>query len=293
MIVRVPASSANLGPGFDCFGIAWQCFNLLEFSADTDSLSISGCPEQYQNKDNLAYQGYLAALKAAGLPEEPVSIKFLDCDIPVSRGMGSSAALIAGGVMAANRLKGLNLSSQQLLAVATEVEGHPDNVAPALFGGLSVSTMDGCEAVTASFPVSEKLHFTALVPDFELSTELSRSVLPGSYSRADAIFNVSRAALLLKVLQDGDCKLLKTALQDRIHQPFRTKLIDGFERVQQIAEDCGVSGMCISGAGSTLLCIAESPLFSDKMASAMAAEFPAWQVLPLLPDLEGAQIIQK
>lgn len=291
MIVKIPGSSANLGPGFDCFGLAWQLYNRIEFTLGGDSLSISGCPERFQNRDNLAYAGYKAVLDACGLPEEPVSIRFLETEIPVSRGLGSSAALIVGGAAAANALHGLGLSRDELLSVSTPVEGHPDNIAPSLFGGFTASSMDGGRAVTASFPVSEKLHFTALVPDFELSTELSRSVLPGEYSKADAVFNVSRAVLLIKALEQGDGALLATALQDRIHQPYRSRLIPGYERVRALALELGAAGMCISGAGSTLLCISLTPDFSGKMAGAMGQEFPAWRVLEMRPDPEGVQLL--
>lgn len=287
MRVKIPGSSANLGPGFDCFGLAWQCYNEMEFSPGGEGLKISGCPERFQNRDNLAYAGYKAVLDACGLREEPLSIEFLDTDIPVSRGLGSSAALIVGGAAAANSLHGLNLSKNELLSIATPVEGHPDNIAPSLFGGFTVSAMEAGRAITASFPVSDKLFFTALIPDFELSTELSRSVLPAQFSRADAIFNVSRAALLLKSFETGDAELVSVALADRLHQPYRTKLILGFEQVQKMANELGADGMCISGAGSTLLCIADSESFSEKMASAMAESFPGWRVRPMLPDLTG------
>lgn len=291
MIVKIPGSSANLGPGFDCFGLAWQLYNKIEFTLGGDRLAISGCPERFQNRDNLAFAGYKAVLNACGLSEEPVSIRFLETEIPVSRGLGSSAALIVGGAAAANALHGLNLTKEELLSVSTPVEGHPDNIAPSLFGGFTASSMDNGRAVTAAFPVSGRLHFTALVPDFELSTELSRSVLPLEYAKADAVFNVSRAALLIKALEQGDGALLAAALQDKIHQPYRSRLIPGYERAQDLAKNLGAAGMCISGAGSTLLCISLSPDFSAAMAEAMRTEFPAWRVLEMRPDTEGVQVI--
>ena len=175
MIVRVPASSANLGPGFDSFGIAWQLYNEIDFQITEDGFSISGCAEQYQNENNLACRGFRRVLERCGIPYTGVSIRFGRCAIPVSRGLGSSAALIAAGVTAANELYELGLSRSELLLLATEVEGHPDNVAPALYGGLGVSAMDGGRAITRRFPLSDRLHFAALVPPFELSTALSRS----------------------------------------------------------------------------------------------------------------------
>ena len=292
MRVRVPASSANLGPGFDCFGIAWQLYNEIEFYHSPE-LIISGCPEKYQNRDNLAYLGYAAVLRASGLAEEPAEIRFTSSDIPICRGLGSSSALIVGGVLAANRLHGLGLSKKELLHIAAAVEGHPDNIAPAILGGLTASIMDEQGRVlSAGFRLSDELHFTALIPDFELSTELARSVLPRQISRADAISNISRAALLLKALETGDAELLPDALRDRLHEPYRLGLIPGVERVRELALGCGAAGMCISGAGSTLLCISRSPGFAADMAKAMAGEFPAWRVVPVAPDLDGAVVLE-
>lgn len=291
MIVRVPASSANLGPGFDCFGIAWQLYNEIEFLKEGDGLKITGCPEQYCNKNNLCYIAYTEVLKYAGIEEHPLRINFLNNEIPISRGLGSSAALIVGGVTAANELNNLKLSKQELFSIATAVEGHPDNIAPAIFGGFTASAMELEKALSVSFPLSDKLHYTAFVPNTELSTELSRSVLPESYEKADAVFNISRTALLIKALESGDSNLLSTALQDKIHQPYRFKLIDGYEEAKNIALNLGACGMCISGAGSTMLCISEHEDFSEKAAQKIGEIFPAWKVLKLEPDNFGAVVL--
>ena len=291
MKFRIPASSANLGPGFDCFGIAWQCYNEIEFIPREEGLVISGCAEKYCNEDNLAYKAYHAAMSWAGQRESGLEIRFGRTDIPVSRGMGSSAALIVGGVVAANAIHGLELSGSELLAIATSVEGHPDNIAPALFGGFTVSAMDGIAAVTTHFPISEKLFFTLLIPDFELSTELARSVLPEAVSRQDAIFNISRSALLIKALERGDRQLMRIALEDKLHQPYRTKLIQGFETAEAAAKKLDAMGICISGAGSTLLCIADRPEFSAEMEEALKESLPGWKVLGVKPDLQGVKMI--
>ena len=291
MKFRIPASSANLGPGFDCFGIAWQCYNEIEFIPREEGLVISGCAEKYRNEDNLAYKAYHAAMTWAGQRESGLEIRFGRTDIPVSRGMGSSATLIVGGVVAANVIHGLELSGSELLAIATSVEGHPDNIAPALFGGFTVSAMDGIAAVTTHFPISEKLFFTLLIPDFELSTELARSVLPEAVSRQDAIFNISRSALLIKALERGDRQLMRIALEDKLHQPYRTKLIQGFETAEAAAKNLEAMGICISGAGSTLLCIADRPEFSAEMEEALKESLPGWKVLGVKPDLQGVKMI--
>ncbi len=291
MKFRIPASSANLGPGFDCFGIAWQCYNEIEFIPREEGLVISGCEEKYCNEDNLAYKAYRAVMAWAGQRESGLEIRFGRTDIPVSRGMGSSAALIVGGVVAANAIHGLELSGSELLAIATSVEGHPDNIAPALFGGFTVSAMDGIAAITTHFPISEKLFFTLLIPDFELSTELARSVLPVNVSRQDAIFNISRSALLIKALERGDRQLMRIALEDKLHQPYRTKLINGYDSAEAAAKKLDAMGICISGAGSTLLCIADRPEFSAEMEKELKESLPGWKVLGVKPDLQGVKMI--
>lgn len=290
MIVRVPASSANLGPGFDSFGIAWQLYNEIDFQLAEEGLVISGCPEQYQNEHNLAYRGFRRVLERCGFPLGGVAIRFGRCAIPVSRGLGSSAALIAAGVIAANELYEIGLTRAEQLLLATEVEGHPDNVAPALYGGLTVSAMDGGRAITRPFPLSERLHFAALIPPFELSTELARSVLPAQLPREDAVFNVSHAALLLRALGDGDAELLAFAMDDRVHQSYRAKLIDGFRTARIEAQECGAAGICISGAGPTVLCVADRPDFAARMETALELALPGWEFRELTPDLDGAKI---
>ena len=290
MIARVPASSANLGPGFDSFGIAWQLYNEIDFQITEDGFSISGCAEQYQNENNLACRGFRRVLERCGIPYTGVAIRFGRCAIPVSRGLGSSAALIAAGVTAANELYELGLSRSELLLLATEVEGHPDNVAPALYGGLGVSAMDGGRAITRRFPLSDRLHFAALVPPFELSTALARSVLPESLPREDAVFNVSRGALLLRALGDGDAELLAFAMDDRIHQRYRATLIDGFHTARNEAQESGAAGICISGAGPTILCVSERPDFPARMETALELALPGWEFLELTPDLDGARV---
>lgn len=288
MKIRVPASSANLGPGFDCFGVAWQLYNELEFVPNDTGLVITGCDARYCNESNLAYRAYCAALERYHLAPKPLTINFLRCDIPISRGLGSSSALLVGGVMAANTLHNLNMTRAELLSVATALEGHPDNVAPALFGGLTASAVEAGIPLCVRHELSDKLHFTALIPPFELSTEQSRSVLPHTVLREDAIFNVSRAALLLSALGNGDAALLRASMADRLHEPYRVSLINGYDTARGLAYKCGAEAMCISGAGSTLLCLSLDEDFTARMQHDMQTALPDWRVLPLLPDLTGA-----
>ena len=287
MIVRVPASSANLGPGFDSFGLAWKIYNEIEFLFTEEDLSISGCDERYCGKDNLAYVAYTRTMERCGRKTPGLKIRFLKTEIPVSRGLGSSAALITAGVTAANAMYELGLSREELFDFATAVEGHPDNIAPALYGGLTVSLMEGSHAVTRSFPLSDKLRFTLLIPPFELSTALSRGVMPKEIGMREAVFNLSRAALLPRAFADGDAELLRLALDDRLHQPYRFPLIEGADAAKKLANDCGAIALCISGAGSTLLCVANDAAFAGRMKRAMSEVCPSWFVLEARPDNMG------
>lgn len=289
MIIRVPASSANLGPGFDCFGVAWRLYNEIEFTPG-EELKITGCDKRFCNEENLTYKAYSAALERYKIKPLPVNIRFLKCDIPISRGLGSSSALLVAGVLAANGLHELGMSKRELLSVATALEGHPDNVAPALFGGLTASAVEAGIPLSVQYPLSDKLHFTALIPPFELSTELSRKALPHSVPRADAIFNVSRAALLLSALGSGDIELLRASMADKLHEPYRVGLIDGFDTARGLAYKCGAEAMCISGAGSTLLCVSAREGLAEAMRPDMAKNLPGWRAVPLDADMLGAAV---
>lgn len=289
--VRVPATSANLGPGFDCLGVAWQLYNVMEFSPGKEGLRISGCPERCANRENLAYQGYRAVLAAAGLPEEALEIDFLESDIPISRGLGSSAALIAGGVLAADALHGLHLSRREMLAIAAKIEGHPDNAAPALLGGLTAAAMEDGRPVTAAYSVHPSWRFAALIPDSPLPTRQARQALPERVSREDAVFNLSRTALLLRAIENGDGEMLRFAMEDRLHQPYRFPLIPGSAATLALAKDSGIAALCISGAGSTLLCVAQDAEAIPRLQSVLLSALPAWRCVPLQVDGQGAMII--
>ncbi|MBE6969751.1 MAG: homoserine kinase [Ruminococcaceae bacterium] len=285
--VRVPGSSANLGPGFDCFGVAWQCYNEIYFKREGEGLLITGCPEEFQNEENLAWIGYRTVLERCGIKPDGVHIHFGPSEIPVCRGLGSSAALIVAGVAAANAVYGLGLSRDDLLDAGTVVEGHPDNIAPSLCGGLTASAMEGERAVTVHFPISGRLRFIGLIPDFELSTAKARAVLPEKVLRADAIYNVSRGALVLHALGNGEVDLLRTSMDDRIHQPYRWGLIDRGDVARRLALDCGAVSVCISGAGPTILCVAADDNFIKRMSMAAAKDLPGWEVRELPIDRMG------
>ena len=285
--VRVPATTANIGPGFDSMGCALALYDRLTCEVlPAGELRICGCPVAYQNEDNLAVQGYRAVLKKLGLPDEGLSLT-IEAEIPVCRGLGSSAAMIAGGAAAANLLHGASLSPAELLAVTNEIEGHPDNLAPAIYGGLTASLVEDGIPRTVRLPLSPTLRWVAAIPDFELSTHLARSVLPEQVAFTDAVYNASHAAVLAGALGSGDRELIAMALRDRLHQPYRESLIPEYGKVKAAAEQCGAIAFCISGAGPTLLALTDEAGFSVRFAEACQGFEHRWRVMELAVDTEG------
>lgn len=284
--VRVPATSANLACGFDVLGCAWTLYNTLRYTV-SDTLGFTGCEAALQNEDNLAWRAFEAVYRHLGRTPPRVQID-IRADIPVSRGLGSSAAMLAAGAMAANALSGAEFTKAELLELVTPIEGHPDNLAPALFGGLVASLRDGDRVCTASYLIHPLLRFTALYPDYRLPTSLSRAVLPKEVPFSDAVFNLSRLALLPKAMEEGDLSLLALCMDDSLHQSYRRPLIDGMDEVQKAAEALGCPAFCISGAGPTLLCVTDDAGFSEKLADAVRPLPHAWTVRALSPDLAGA-----
>ena len=288
--IRVPATTANLGPGFDAFGCALGLYTDVTFEETESGLEITGCDEAYQGPDNLAYTSYCAVLSS--LSEEIRGVKIhIGAHIPICRGLGSSAALLVAGAMGANMLRGNKLSTQGLLNITNAMEGHPDNLAPAFYGGLTASMVDNGLPVSVNFPLHPDWEFLALVPDFDLPTPLARSVLPPQVSRADAIYNVSHGAMVLKALELGDEKLLRSAMQDKLHQDYRKKLIPDYEKIEALARSAGAA-FCLSGAGPTLLCITRNkrlPEILEKKLPAVTER--SWEMLPLHIEFQGAHAV--
>ena len=285
--VRVPATTANIGPGFDSMGCALALYNYITCEVlPAGKLVITGCPEQYQNEENLAVQGYRAVLSRLGLLNEGLSLN-IRAEIPVCRGLGSSAALIAGGAAAANLLHGSPLPPAELLEVTNEIEGHPDNLAPAIYGGLPASLVEDGKPRTVKLPLSPTLRWVAAIPDFELSTHLARAVLPKEVAFVDAVYNASHAAVLAGALGSGDRELIAMALRDRLHQPYREKLIPEYNKVKTAAEQCGAIAFCISGAGPTLLALTDEASFAAQFAEKCKRLEHRWNIMELAVDTEG------
>ncbi|MEB3291619.1 MAG: homoserine kinase [Synechococcales bacterium] len=280
--VRVPATTANLGPGFDCLGAALTLYNRFTFSGDPSAIgqatstppaleiTVSGVNADRVGGDanNLVYQAFCRFYAEIGQPVPPLKLA-IDMAVPLARGLGSSATAIVGGLVGANILQGKPLDLTDLAKLATEMEGHPDNVVPALLGGCRLAAT-GIDHPWEICPISwsETVVPVVAIPAFELSTEAARQVLPTSYSRADAIFNLSHLGLLLQGLTSGKADWLQSALQDRIHQPYRRSLIPGYDAVEQAAIAAGAYGLVISGAGPTLLALA-NPATAEAVRAAM------------------------
>lgn len=239
--VTVPASTANIGPGFDALGLALNLYNTYTFEEVDDGLIIEGCPDEFKNENNLVYKSFAFVANDLGKSIKGLKI-MINSNIPVSRGLGSSSACIVGGVFGANALLNGNLSMERLFEIAVKIEGHPDNIAPAIFGGITASIVDDGAAYYTKYKIHEDIKFCALIPNFETSTSQARKLLPSQVSFKDAIFNISRVALLLKSLENGDFNLISKSLVDRLHQKYRKTLIHEYEKVEKICKDNGSKG---------------------------------------------------
>ncbi|MDL2343322.1 homoserine kinase [Deinococcus sp. MIMF12] len=254
--VRAPASSANLGPGFDSLGLSLPLFTTVTVTPQAVAEVVPLGPELAgtpADEGNYVYQAMLLAARQAGrgLPSARVEIQ---TEIPLARGLGSSAAALVAGIVAGNEALGRPLSEAEVLDLAAREEGHPDNVAPALLGGIVVATLDRLGTHHVRLDPPPHLGVTVLIPDFELSTSRARGVLPGEYSRADAVHALSHAALLAAAFAQGRLDLLRHAMQDRLHQNWRAPLVPGLSDILEGATGHGALGAALSGAGPTVLC---------------------------------------
>jgi homoserine kinase len=252
---RVPASSANLGPGFDALGLALEIYLTCRFRLAKE-LSIRAFGRDAESipttAENLIWQTALAVAADTGSKLPPVELE-IDNDIPLGKGLGSSAAALTAGVVIADQLLGLRWKPLRILDEAARIEGHPDNVAACVLGSIVASAIDsGGVARAVRLELPKRYGIAIVVPDFILPTVQARAVLPDSYSRADAIFNVQRSALLIAALATGTTSAFPAALQDRFHQPYRAPLVPGLEEILRLRAP-GLLGSTLSGAGPSIL----------------------------------------
>ena len=255
--VTVPATSANVGAGFDSLGLALSMHNVFTFE-ECDRIRISSVDGTHvpTGANNLVYRSARAVYDQLGIPLRGLRITQRN-DIPMARGLGSSSACIVAGILGANALLGNKLTSRQMLTLATAIEGHPDNVAPALLGGLTSSVFEDGKVYSVKRNVDETLCFAAIVPDYKLLTEAARAALPKEVSHKDAVYNLSRAALVPAAFCEGRHDLLAIATEDKLHQQYRMPLMPGSREVFDMARLCGAKAVYVSGAGSTVMAVAE------------------------------------
>ncbi len=286
--IKVPATTANIGPGFDSLGCALSLYATIDFEETDAGLMIDGCEPAYQNEENLMVVAYDLTMKKLNMRRKGLHIRF-HSDIPISRGLGSSAALLVAGSMAANVLHGNSLDKGEILEICNQIEGHPDNVAPAIYGGLTASLVEADKPYSARYPISEQACFCVLIPDFQTSTHEARKILPVQVDFKDAIYNVSRTAVLCRALETWDEKLLTIALNDRLHQPYRSQLIHEYDKIRQICLKHGAAAFFISGSGPTCIALSKHADFSKRLAEELKQCRHLWRAIDLKADLKGVE----
>lgn len=292
--ILVPATSANVGAGFDALGLALSLHNTVTME-EWDKLDIMASDGSLvpTGTSNLIYRSAKAVYEQLGKPVKGLRIR-QENPIPMARGLGSSSACIVAGILGANALLGSPLTKRQMLTLATSIEGHPDNVAPAMLGGFVSSVFDEGQVFTARKEINEELAFAAFIPNFKLLTEKARAALPKTVDRRDAVYNLSRAALATAAFCDGDYELLRVATKDALHQQYRLPLIPGGERVFEIAWDLGAYAVYISGAGPTIMAVVhrDNCEFFEKAEEALLEqpETMAFSLRRMLADNTGAVV---
>jgi len=291
--IRIPATSANMGAGFDSLGLAVQMYNrvVLEPWEGAEVVSLDGVPVP-TGENNLIYKTVKYLFDICGKPLSGLRIQ-QENNIPMARGLGSSSACIVAGLMGGNVLLGEPLSREDIIHMAATMEGHPDNSTPAILGGQVTAAIENGRVFYCRQQLRDDLRFAAIIPDFELKTSAARAALPKEVSRADGVFNLSRAALMAMSLAAGEYDNLRVAAQDRLHQPYRLELIPGAKPVMDCALEFGAYCAYISGAGSTLMAVVGTgnTTFTQRLRCWMDGQgLSGWRLLLLEPDNGGARL---
>lgn len=308
--VKVPATTANLGPGFDCMGMALPIYNMVTIEETVlpgtgieinviseddkaDELSLEHIP---MDENSIIYKAVELLYNSIG--QTPSELKItIHTQIPVARGLGSSASVIVGGLLAANELLGRPADEAALLSIATEVEGHPDNVTPAIVGGLVITSSEEDGSIAyRKLEWPKEWSITVCIPEYELATDISRSVLPKEVPMQDAVFNIKRMGMFVHAIHTKDSALMKLALKDKLHQPYRMKLVPGLEKIAaNLKHEENVLGCVLSGAGPAILVISEKNNL-DKIKSIVR---DTWndlnikaEIITLPVEENGAEIIK-
>ncbi|MGI6065026.1 MAG: homoserine kinase [Bacillota bacterium] len=296
--VRVPATSANLGPGYDTMGMAFNLYNYVTMEESGTDLSIlvqgEGKGDVPLNDDNIVFQAACQVFQEVDYHPKGLKI-LLENNIPVARGLGSSASIIVGGLMAANIISGEKLDREHLLQLAIKMEGHPDNVAPAFLGGVVVTAGMNEQLKYMKIEPPLGLNAVAAIPDFPLATKTAREAVPKDVSLSDAVFNIGHASLLVAALMKSDFNLLGKVMEDKIHQKYRAPLIPGMEKVFAAAKKAGAISVTLSGAGPTLIAFTLGK--EKQIAQAMKDGFAHFNIncrtIYLVPERDGAVVMLK
>lgn len=294
--VRIPATSANLGPGFDCLGLALTLYNFIQIEENQFfQIQLAGtyASDLPRDESNLVWRSMCTLWGKIDFPIPKVSL-ILENHIPPARGLGSSSAAIVGGLVAANEFAGRVLSKQEILQLANRLEGHPDNVTPALFGGITLAVETETNVLARTLLSKPGFSVLAIVPDFLLATDKSRQVLPLNVSREDAVYNLSRTALLVESIIHESYEFLKEGMQDRIHQTQRANLVPGLPETLEAALVAGAYGAALSGSGPTVLALIPSEkatAISEAMVDSLSSHGLRAKAYELSVDSEGATVL--
>ena len=287
--ITVPATSANLGIGYDTLGMAVSLYSHFTFDR-AETLTITGCPEQFQNEDNLVYESFVNALAEWGEKTFPVSID-ISTEVPVARGLGSSSTCVVAGIMGAAALTGHTVTREELVAIATAVEGHPDNVAPAILGAAVCSfTPEGELPRCLRYEVSKRLRFITIIPPYEVHTSDARKVVPQEVPLSTAVWQMGRIAGLTRGLEMGDLDLIAASNDDRLQEPYRRALIPDYDAIRETCLTGGAKTMWISGSGSTLMAVTDDTIVAKFLQGRLRERFPECETHILTCDTDGAQI---
>ena len=293
--VHTPATTANIGPGFDCLGMAIELYNEVEMSIGggrrltIEAEGTAQSPDMALDERNLVYRAALRVFEVAGVTAPELALR-LKMDVPHSRGLGSSAAAIVGGMTAANTLIGSLLEPQDLIKEMVRMEGHPDNVIACMYGGLTVSLMIERRVVHHRYLPAPNIRCVLVIPDYELPTQQARRALPHSVPLRDAVFNLARIPFVIQKLTSGDLSGLAGFMDDRLHQPYRRPLIREYDMLCGEAEEAGAAAVCLSGAGPTILAITDGAV-AERVAAALRSALQAIsleaKVVICKPDCQG------
>lgn len=284
--IQVPASTTNLGSGFDIAGMAVNLYNVFQFE-EAEETAFFGFLPIFSNDKNLVYYAYQYVFYKCQKDVIPVKISLVRNEIPLSRGLGSSSSCIIAGVLAANKILGDPYTKEECLAICNAIEGHPDNVSASLYGGLTTSFVDDGEVFVSKVRPHNNLRFVFLIPDYQVSTKEARKVLKPSYSKAEIVYSMSRAVHLKEAFINGDLALISKVMDDKIHVPYRKTLIPGFDSIHSKCKELGFP-LTISGSGSTLFCIMTKQDDLDLLYS--LHELDGWRIAHVEVDIQGTRI---